>query len=89
MAKSPLRYAQGVEELLSLEMANLAAFLAAVPILIAGIRKIEQMKPRSWGREVCVAFYLSNLNIKFHIFAFFLNKSKDWNLVFRMIMIGY
>ena len=40
MAKSPLRYAQGVEELLSLEMANLAAFLAAVPILIAGIRKI-------------------------------------------------
>ena len=40
MAKSPLRHAQGVEELLSLEMANLAVFLAAAPILIAGIRKI-------------------------------------------------
>ena len=40
MAQNPLRYAQGVEELLSLEMANLAAFLAAAPILIAGIRKI-------------------------------------------------
>ena len=40
MAKSHLRYAQGVDELLSLEMANLAAFLAAAPILIAGIRKM-------------------------------------------------
>ena len=40
MVQNPLRYAQGVEELLSLEMANLAAFWAAAPILIAGIRKI-------------------------------------------------
>ena len=40
MAQNPLRYVQGVEELLSLEMANLAASWAAAPILIAGIRKI-------------------------------------------------
>ena len=40
MVQNPLRYAQGVEELLSLEMANLAAFLAAAPILIAGILRM-------------------------------------------------
>ena len=40
MVQNPLKYAQDVEELLSLEVANLAAFLAAAPIQIAGIRKI-------------------------------------------------
>ena len=40
MVQNPLKYAQDVEELLSLEMANLAASWAAAPILIAGIRKM-------------------------------------------------
>ena len=40
MVQNPVKYAQDVEELLSLEVANLAAFLAAAPILIAGILRM-------------------------------------------------